>query len=544
MGHSPVTKRQVLQQSSKSFDPLGMAYPVTIRAKLLLQTLWQKKISWDEPLSSEYQHLWQTLLQDLQLLNTISTPRHYWKDGTSTDSPVELHMFSDASTKAYGAVGYLRRGTCTSFVIAKARVAPLKPLTLPKLELMGATIAARMFTVIKSSIGDAIDSVYMWTDSQIVIHWLNSEKKLKQFVSNRVIEIRNICPAKCWRYCPSADNPADLITRGISLSTLQEAVIWTHGPEWITREEQWPVWNPTEILHVQLASAETEVLVPESDEQPAEEQTGVQTVIDIERYSTLTKLLYVTAYVLRFIACVKPRVSKVTSPITVNELSKAQTLWIQSCQLSTYSKEIKNLKNNPTSNKRLPLVRQLRLFLDSSSLLRCGGRIHNAPIGRHAKFPYLLPTKHRLTTLIVHAAHANQLHGGVQSTVTALCQRYWIPAARRVVGSLLKKCVVCRRVVGKPFSVPDPPPLPQARVEEGPPFNVTGVDFTGAMYVKNKGSSGESKVYVCLFTCASTRAVHLEVVTNLSEETCLQAFRRFVARRSLPQIVISDNAST
>ena len=126
-------------------------------------------------------------------------------------------------------------------------------------------------------------------------------------------------------------------------------------------------------------------------------------------------------YVLRFIECVKPRVSKVTGPITVNELSKAQTLWIQSCQLSTYSKEIKNLKNNPTSNKRLPLVRQLRLFLDSSSLLRCGGRIHNAPIGRHAKFPYLLPTKHRLTTLIVHAAHANQLHGGVHRVPSLPC---------------------------------------------------------------------------------------------------------------------------
>ena len=373
MGHPTVTKRQVLQQSSKSFDPLGVAYPVTIRAKLLLQTLWQKKISWDEPLSSEYQHLWQTLLQDLQHLNTISTPRYYWKDGIITDNPVELHMFSDASTKAYGAVGYLRCGTCTSFVIAKARVAPLKPLTLPKLELMGATIAAQMFTVIKSSIGYVINSVYMWTDSQIVIHWLNSEKKLKQFISNRVMEIRNICPAKCWRYCPSADNPADLLTRGISLSTLQESVIWTHGPEWITHEEQWPVWSPTEILHVQLASAETEVLVPESDEQPAEEQTGVQTVIDIERYSTLTKLLYVTAYVLRFIECVKPHVSKATGPITVTELSKAQTLWIQSCQLSSFSKEIKNLNNKPTSNRRLPLVRQLRLFLDSNNLLRCGG---------------------------------------------------------------------------------------------------------------------------------------------------------------------------
>ena len=82
-------------------------------------------------------------------------------------------------------------------------------------------------------------------------------------------------------------------------------MIWTHGPEWITCEEQWPVWSPTEILHVQLATAETEMLAPESNEQPAEQHRGIQTVIDIERYSTLTKLLYVTAYVLRFIEFVK-----------------------------------------------------------------------------------------------------------------------------------------------------------------------------------------------------------------------------------------------
>ena len=159
LNHSPATKRHVLQQSSKSFDPLGMTSPVTIRAKLLLQTLWQKKVTWDEPLSSEHQQLWQTLLYDLQHLHRISIPRYYWKDGTTTNLPVELHLFSDASTKAYGAVGYLHKGTSTSFIIAKARVCPLKPLTLPKLELMGATIATQLFRVIKTSIGDAVNSV-------------------------------------------------------------------------------------------------------------------------------------------------------------------------------------------------------------------------------------------------------------------------------------------------------------------------------------------------------------------------------------------------
>jgi len=173
------------------------------------------------------------------------------------------------------------------------------------------------------------------------------------------------------------------------------------------------------MVHIQLSVAEAEVL-PEPEEQPAEEHYGIETIMDINRYSTLTKLLYVTAYVLQFIECVKLHVSKPAGPITVHELGKAQMLWIQSCQLSTFSKEIKNLKSNPTSNRRLPLVRQLRLFLDSSNLLQCGGRIHNAPVNHHAKFPFFLPTKHRMTTLIMYATHVNQLHGGIHSTITAL----------------------------------------------------------------------------------------------------------------------------
>ena len=172
----------------------------------------------------------------------------------------------------------------------------------------------------------------MWNDSQIVMHWLNSEKKLKYFVSNHVMVIRNVCLAKCWRYSPSAENLAELLTRGISLSTLQDFMIWTHSPEWITYEEQWPVWGPIEILFVQLASAETEILATELDKQPAEENRGIQTVIGIERYGTLIKLLYVTAYVLRFIECVKSHISKATGPITANELNKARTFWIQSFQ--------------------------------------------------------------------------------------------------------------------------------------------------------------------------------------------------------------------
>ena len=143
---------------------------------------------------------------------------------------------------------------------------------------------------------------------------------------------------------------------------------------------------------------------------------------------------------------------------------------------------------------------------------------------------------------MIYDLHRRHLHAGTNSTVTAFRQAYWIPSARRTVRNLLRHCVTCQKVVGKPYEAPDPPPLIKDRIQETEPFSVTGVDFTGALYVREKDR--ESKVYVCLFTCAVTRAVHLEIVTDLTVEEFLQAFRGFSSRKSLPNVMISDNAST
>jgi len=207
-----------------------------------------------------------------------------------------------------------------------------------------------------------------------------------------------------------------------------------------------------------------------------------------------------------------------------------------------YWKELSNLTNTSQHKKRLPLVRQLRLFLDKEGSIRCGGRIHNAPLTELAKFPYLIPPKHPFTALVVSSVHSSMYHTGVIGTLTAVRQSYWIPAGRQYVKALLHRCVTCKKHSGKPYSAPDPPPLPKTRTRDAPPFTITGIDFTGALYVRQ--DSNEIKVYICLFTCATTRAIHLEVVTDLSTETFLLAFRRFVSRKSLPTVVMSDNAST
>lgn len=134
-----------------------------------------------------------------------------------------------------------------------------------------------------------------------------------------------------------------------------------------------------------------------------------------------------------------------------------------------------------------------------------------------------MPAKHYFTDLVIYFTHSTQLHAGVNGTLTAIPQNYWIPSARQVIKRLLRKCVTCRKVIAKPYQPPDPPPLVLERTQMTQPFQVTGVDFTGALYVR--GLEGEMKVYVCLFTCAVTRAVHLEVVTDLSVKTFLLALR-------------------
>jgi len=531
-----ITKRELLQESSKLFDPIGIMTPVTIRAKILIQKIWTRQIEWDEPLGIELAKEWQEIAGDLDQLHQLFIHRPYFNKFDPTS--IQIHAFSDASVKAYGAIVYLCSFSYTSFVVAKSRVAPLKSPTLPRLELMATVVAARLVNFVINSLTLSNTSVHVWVDSQIALYWIHSSKRLPEFVAHRVSEIHRLLPSASWHYCPSGDNPADLLTRGQTFKQFQSSRTWLSGPPWLPNQHQWPKWEQEPISHLHAVAAMADEFTPEQGAPP---DVGLHLVISVGRFSTLTKLLRVTVYVHRFIQALRhPGTSPKGLPLAAPELHKARMQWIRSCQHEVYWKEISNLaSSNP---KRLPLVRQLRLFLDGDGFLRCGGRIHNAPLSNDTKFPYLLPPRHPFTALIVYATHIQLYHAGINSTVTALRQTYWIPTARQYVKALLHRCTMCRRQCGKPYALPDPAPLPKNRVQDLPPFTVTGVDFSGALYVRD--GNQEIKVYLCLFTCATTRAVHLEIVSDLSTETFLLAFRRFASRKSLPQVMMSDNAST
>ncbi|XP_061171991.1 uncharacterized protein LOC133181518 [Saccostrea echinata] len=170
---------------------------------------------------------------------------------------------------------------------------------------------------------------------------------------------------------------------------------------------------------------------------------------------------------------------------------------------------------------------------------KCGGRIHNAPLMEKTKFPYILPTEHRLTYLIVVDTHKCMfMPVGIRQL-----PYFMNNAGYQGFDIMWKGFLEDVSAVEKSYQAPEPPPLPKDRLQMKPPFTVKGIDFAGPLYVKDKLGE-DSKAYICLFTCASSRALHLELVPNLTHSSFLLAFRRFISRRSLPSIMISDNATT
>ena len=264
-------------------------------------------------------------------------------------------------------------------------------------------------------------------------------------------------------------------------------------------------------------------------------------VIKCEDHSDLKKLLRVTAYVLKFAKALKKTLERTPqqepSPDNANlmlsaeEVEAARIYWLRAVQASLLP--------------RFSLwKKQFDLFQDEQGLWRCRGRLGNSEIADTAKHPILLSKTHHLTHLIVWDCHKRVGHCGVPATLTELRTHYWVVAGRQMIRKLLSGCVICRRFQAKPYCPPPSPPLPSFRVVESPPFSHTGLDFAGPLYVRDTVASSSRKVWICLFTCCVTRAVHVDIVPDMTAQTFIRCFKRFTSRRGFPVKIVSDNAKT
>ncbi|GFT07801.1 integrase catalytic domain-containing protein [Trichonephila clavipes] len=234
----PITKRIVLQSAGKIYDPVGFLSPYTIRLKCLLQELWLRKLSWDDELPPDIHAVWSQWWLELPFLSELKIPRKIL-DSSGDSSEVQIHTFSDAGQKAYGAAAFLRvkhkDRVSVDLVTSKSRVAPLKRLSLPRLELMGALLAARLAKEVKKILDQKCSTrAFFWTDSQVTLHWIKGPShRWKPFVANRVREIQSLTDPNSWFHCSGKDNPADLLTRGISVDALTTNSKWWNGSSFL-----------------------------------------------------------------------------------------------------------------------------------------------------------------------------------------------------------------------------------------------------------------------------------------------------------------------
>ena len=458
----------------------------------------------------------------------------------------------DAIQHAYGAVAYFCNIDRVAFVLSKSRVAPLligkKPPTLPQLELLAALIGSTLAnTIVKAfkPLGVFL-TVTMWSDSQIVLYWLAQKNRNKcQYVANRVDTIQKVTKSlqATWHYCPTKSNPADLLTRSISLRQFQQSSsLWSHGPTWLSSPEDWPSWETTKLNIVVLHLAEYQLSPLISLPVISSDTIDLFKVMDVSRYDW-TSLLRVTARILRYKSYVLPNrhPARVFGFITSSELQEAELIWIRAFQRRFLQDEYNYIRSR--SGARPALVSQHDLFINEDDIICYRGRLQHARIPSSARHPFLLPKSCDLTTIIILYHHQRMFHCGVDATCSSFRQQYSIPSIKQRIRSILRSCVTCRRVSGKPYRAPDHAPLPAFRVSDAHPFTVVGVDYTGAYTIRGISPKDDLKAYICLFTCASTRAIHLELVEDLSAQSFLLAFRRFVSHHSLPAMVISDNAT-
>ena len=536
-----ISKRTVLSYIARLFDPLGFLAPFIISAKLIFQQLWELQIDWDDEFPNPLKGQFENWLKELGSLQEWKIPRFFatfsWRDADE----IQLHIFCDASEKAYGCCAYLRvvEGTSVSvnLILTKARVAPLKTVTLPRLELLGTLLGSRVLKFLISELHLSCDTVYKcYTDSMVALGWIKgSSSRWKAFVANRVQEIQNLTDPCCWNHIAGSDNPADLLTRGLSAKALTGSVEWLHGPRWLASNslpESETALNQEheDIIHREVRVTQC-VTIEDSDKEP---------LLKVGKWSSLAKLTRIMSWVLRFVTrCRKKPMEhcdgdKLTSA-EVSQANKQLTLMTQS---EHFEEEIACLKAGKHVAKSSNLYK-LSPFIGEDGLLRARCRLNYSDLTFDEKFPILLPKCH-FSLLIVREKHAQLKHAGVSQMITAVRNHYWVIGLRSLARKVKGECLSCKRVDARACQEPMAP-LMEARLKKAPAFNTTGLDYAGPVYCKD--FPGE-KFYILLFTCAVTRAVHLELVNSLSLTHFLLAFRRFVSRRGLPKTVFSDNAKT
>ncbi|XP_055932015.1 uncharacterized protein LOC129962291 [Argiope bruennichi] len=446
----------------------------------------------------------------------VTVPRYIAINGTS-----EIHVFVDASKSSYGACVFVRtvveNDVKVSLLRSKTRVAPLKSLTIPRLELMACCIGARLANSIVRALHLPEIKVTYWTDSEVALWWIREQGNWSVFVANRVKEIRELTKFQSWRHVPGNMNIADLLSRGCTPKQMLDSK-WWEGPQWLKKSRgQWPAseinCEPKDVILEKRKSELVNVNISE--------EVVPWYAVRFSKYNSIVRLM---GWILRFINNSRvPVEERKLSKLSSDDIEKAERVLIRLVQ----GKMFPNLKSIPIVN----------VFKDNEGIIRVKTKITERKDDPNFIAPILMPSKCLLTTRLIEYYHLKNCHAGVQILTSILREKFWIMKTRKTVREVVMKCVPCRRYSSNsPMS--DPVSLPADRVKDANAFDITGIDLAGPLFTRDGG-----KVWIVLYTCAIYRAIHLELVSSLSTECFMLSLRRFIARRTRPETIYTDNGT-
>ena len=538
--HYTLTKRGLLRDVSKTYDILGWIAPAVLLMKILFQALWKTGQDWDDEIPPDLADQHSHWRRELPLLKGRTLPRCY---RLIQQSPLltELHAFADASTKAFGAVIYCRttykdHPPLIVLVTAKTKVAKINPPTVPRLELCGAVLLVKLLTSTANILGVPPEHWHAWSDSSIVLAWLDGQpRQFKQYVSNRVSYILQATSPHHWKHVPTAENPADCASRGMMPGELLHHKLWWEGPTWL-QQDPYPVPHqpprravePLELRAVHVMT----VLPPTLADRI--QQLG-------KPYHTI---LAVTAWCLRFLNRIRhgrPQPDLRTKQLTGADITKARNWILMKNQQLNFPKEMRALERGmtipPTSR-----LKALNPVMDSSQLLRVGGRLGNSALSLSQQHPIIGDSKDAIIIKWFEHVHLSLCHCGPSLLLSYTGSHLHILGARKLSRKICSQCRTCRRLAPR-WSTQLMAELPAQRVTPARAFTHTGMDFAGPFSIKmgHVRRPVTLQAYLCIFVCLTYKAVHIEVVSDQTTPAFLACLHRFISRRNCPQHIYSDN---
>ena len=544
------TRRGILSVIGSLYDPVGFLAPLILGGRLFQREVLSHpsnldggKILWDAPLPPILHSRWHLWCSSLQGLESLSIPRCLYP---TTISPVShyLCVFADASDVAMGYVIYLltedsEGGRHLGFICGNSRVAPKGCTTIPRMELNAALLAARTASEILKSFTIKMSGTRYFTDSKIVLGYLrNTTTSFKNYVERRIRAIKQLTSVDDWFYVPSANNPADYATRPSTPQQLASS-IWFTGPQFIITGK-----------YFDDESSET---LPEEIKEASVRATSVKNTVDLcTTVLTRTLSLQKAACVMRRILSLRHKLDKLRQRRGVQlaprdpfpPVLSGIAYLISSTQSEHYKDELHKINQSEAVSEKSPL-NKLSPWVDGGGLIRMDGRLQNSALPWEVSYPVILPSHSNLAKAVMLHFHKETHHQGCTITRSAI-QRggYHIVGGSKLLKTIIYNCTMCRRLRGKAQEqkmsfLPSTRVLPSER-----PFTHIGVDVFGHFHIKDTVSTrrhnSTTKMWGCVFTCCSSRAVHLEPLASLDTSSFLNAFLRFCAIRGRPSSVRSD----